>query len=51
VAFAQSMVSACAATVIESFLQRPDLTPPVGCINNVARAFAPREHRQAISKR
>jgi len=51
VAFAQSMVSACAATVIESFLQRPDLTPPVGCINSVARAFAPREHRQVIGKR
>ena len=51
VAFAQSMVSACAATVIESFVLRPDQAPPAGCINSVARAFAPRDQRQVVGKR
>ena len=42
VAFARPLVTACAALVIESFLQRPTQAPPTGCIGNVSPAFVPR---------
>jgi pimeloyl-ACP methyl ester carboxylesterase len=42
VAFARNTVMACAATVIQSFLQRPDQAPPTACVNTVAPAFMPR---------
>ncbi|MGH7620149.1 MAG: alpha/beta hydrolase, partial [Gemmatimonadaceae bacterium] len=42
VAFARPLVTACAALIIESFLQRPDLAPPASCIGNVSPAFVPR---------
>ncbi len=42
VAFARNTVMACAATIIQSFLQRPDQPPPTACVNTVAPAFMPR---------
>ena len=42
VAFARNTVMACAATIIQSFLQRPDQAPPTACVNTVAPAFMPR---------
>jgi pimeloyl-ACP methyl ester carboxylesterase len=42
VAFARGPVMACAATIIQSFLQHPDQPPPTACVNTVAPAFMPR---------
>jgi pimeloyl-ACP methyl ester carboxylesterase len=42
VAFARNTVMACAATIIQSFLQRPDQPPPTACVNTVSPAFMPR---------
>jgi len=42
VAFARGSVMACAATIIQSFLQHPDQPSPTACVNSVAPAFMPR---------
>ena len=42
VAFARNTVMACVATIIQSFLQRPDQPPPTACVNTVVPAFMPR---------
>ena len=42
VAFARGPVMACVATIVQSFLQHPDQTPPTACVNTVAPAFMPR---------
>jgi len=42
VAFARNTVMACAATIIQAFLQRPDQPPPTACVNTVVPAFMPR---------
>jgi len=42
VAFARNTVMACAATIIQSFLQRPDQPPPTACVNTISPAFMPR---------
>jgi pimeloyl-ACP methyl ester carboxylesterase len=50
VAFTRPLVTACAALVIESFLQRPNQAPPTGCIGNVSPAFVPRADAGTAAK-
>jgi pimeloyl-ACP methyl ester carboxylesterase len=42
VAFTRPLVTACAALIIDSFIQRPTQAPPSGCIGNISPAFVPR---------
>jgi pimeloyl-ACP methyl ester carboxylesterase len=50
VAFTRPLVTACAALVVESFLQRPTEAPPTGCIDNVSPAFVPRGDGVPVAK-
>ncbi|HEU4996045.1 MAG TPA: alpha/beta fold hydrolase [Gemmatimonadaceae bacterium] len=42
IAFAHASTMACAAVVVESFLQRPGYAPATECIDNAVPAFLPR---------